>query len=31
MGNCLCNLFNDCDSWIWILLIVLLFSCCCHG
>ncbi len=27
MNNCLCNVFDN-NNWIWIILIVLLFSCC---
>ena len=30
MNNCLCNVFDN-NNWIWIILIVLLFSCCCGG
>ena len=30
MNNCLCNVFDN-NNWIWIVLIVLLFSCCCGG
>ena len=30
MNNCLCNVFYN-TNWIWIILIVLLFSCCCGG
>ena len=29
MNNCLCNVFDN--NWIWIVLIILLFSCCCGG
>lgn len=28
-GNCLCGLFDN--NWVWIILIVLLLSCCCNG
>ena len=27
MNNCLCNIFDN-NNWIWIILIVLLFTCC---
>ncbi len=27
MNNCLCNIFDN-NNWIWILIIVLLFTCC---
>ena len=30
MNNCLCNVFDN-NNWIWIILIVLLFSCFCGG
>ena len=30
MNNCLCNVFDN-NNWIWIILIVLLFTCCCGG
>lgn len=30
MNNCLCNVLDN-NNWIWVLLIVLLFACCCGG
>lgn len=26
--NCLCNIFDDCSTWIIILLAILLLTCC---
>ncbi len=26
MNNCLCNIFDN--NWIWIILVILLFTCC---
>jgi len=26
-GNCLCGLFNGCNSWLWILIIIALLYC----
>ncbi len=27
MNNCLCNIFDN-NNWIWIAIIILLFTCC---
>ncbi len=31
--NCLCNLFDDCDVWLWIAIIILVYHvlCCDNG
>ena len=28
MNNCLCSMFDN-NNWIWIILVILLFTCCC--
>ncbi len=28
MNNCLCNILDN-NNWIWIAVIILLFTCCC--
>ena len=29
--NCLCNLFDDCNIWILILVLVIIFCTCCNN
>ncbi len=29
--NCLCNLFDDCNIWILILVLAIIFCTCCNN